>query len=203
MLNQRCFRQIDSWAVCIRAYTRGPSCTCLYPSVVSSSDSLMSASHQADVMLAPGSVGNFWQFIFQTQVKKIVGQKFQKLFPINFLAISGNFKQLWVFFHFWPHYFLTQQFKSAQFSVSSRQLNHLKQSMRSSSPVQALDQWEAAIYCTKILSTNKLSYQNPEGGRGAGVWFGMGTKTRVLWPNRPTGNDCHLLWSVRCFRGRG
>ena len=34
----------------------GPSCTCLVPSVVSSSDSLMSASHQADVMLAPGSL---------------------------------------------------------------------------------------------------------------------------------------------------
>ena len=32
----------------------GPSCTCLYTSVASSSDSLLSASHQADVMLAPG-----------------------------------------------------------------------------------------------------------------------------------------------------
>ena len=66
VLNQRCFRQIDSWAVCIRTYTHrparthtdpcGPFCTCLYPSVASSSDSLMSASHQADVMLVPGSV---------------------------------------------------------------------------------------------------------------------------------------------------
>ena len=65
-MNQSCFRQIDSSAVCTRAYTRGParthadlrlpSCTCLYPSVVSSSDSLMSASHQADVRLAPGCV---------------------------------------------------------------------------------------------------------------------------------------------------
>ena len=32
----------------------GPSCTCLYTSVASSSDSLLSASHQADVILAPG-----------------------------------------------------------------------------------------------------------------------------------------------------
>ena len=32
------------------------------------------------------------------------------------------------------------------------------------SPVQALDQWEALIYCTKILTTNKLSDQN--GGWG-------------------------------------
>ena len=38
-----------------RVYTRGPNITCLYPSVAGSSDSLMSASHQADVMLAPGS----------------------------------------------------------------------------------------------------------------------------------------------------
>ena len=34
---------------------RVPSCTCLYPSVASSSDSLMSTSHQADVRLGPGS----------------------------------------------------------------------------------------------------------------------------------------------------
>ena len=34
---------------------RGPYCTCLYPSVASSSDSMMSVSHKADVRLAPGS----------------------------------------------------------------------------------------------------------------------------------------------------
>ena len=39
-----------------RADPRLPSCTCLFPSVASSSDSLMSALHQADVRLAPGCV---------------------------------------------------------------------------------------------------------------------------------------------------
>ena len=41
VLNQSCFRQLSS------LYMRGPSCTGLYSSVASSSDSLISASRQA------------------------------------------------------------------------------------------------------------------------------------------------------------
>ena len=44
--------------VSTRADPGGPSCTCLYPSVASSSDSLMSDLHQADLRLAPGSA--YW-----------------------------------------------------------------------------------------------------------------------------------------------
>ena len=83
---------------------------------------------------------------------ELLPQKFQTTFPINYLAISGNFEQLY-FFHFLTKFFLTQ---------SSRELKHLRQSSRRSSGnnlqlvvvVQALDQREASIYRSRMLSTN-------------------------------------------------
>ena len=93
-----------------------------------------------------------WQFFFfKHKLKKNVGQKFQKLFSTLVFSIL------------WPSFFLTQQVKIVQSPVSSRQLKHLRQSSRRSSgnnfqlvvAVRALDQWEASIYHSRIVSTNE------------------------------------------------
>ena len=51
--------------------------------------------------------------------------------------ISGNFEQLFFFFFFWPNLSLTQQVKSVQSPVSSRQLKHLRHSSRKSSGISS------------------------------------------------------------------
>ena len=88
---------------------------------------------------------------------KLQGSKISKYISDQF---SRYFSQFWaaLFFFsiFLPNLFLTQLVKSVQSPVSSRLLEHLRQSLRKSpSPVQALDQWEASIYHSRIHSTNR------------------------------------------------
>ena len=118
-----------------------------------------------------------------TQVKDMwKGQRqLQKSSLINVLAISGNFKKLW-FFQLkkknstWKK-ILMQVLSLIEASEAVLEEKQWQQQQQHTVPY-GVDQWEASIYCTQMLSTNKLSHQNrPPGGVGG---LGGGTEFPIF-----------------------